>query len=257
MLAKQRQRLILDRLEHDGAVAVSTLAREWRISRETVRRDINHLAAAGRVVKTHGGALSVQLREPDIAERGAVNAAGKRAIAMTAAALVPDGASLILDSGTTTRKLAEALTEKRELTVYTNDLEIVRLLGRRKGNRVLVLGGELQAHEDSISGIDAADMLGRYVADFAFVGAGGFAADGCLTDYSRDAAMMRSTMFKAGRAAALLADHTKFVRVTPVKVPGFERARWIVVDQSPPPALASVWRGFGVEILQAKAGRGK
>jgi len=257
MLAKQRQRLILDRLEHDGAVAVSALAREWRISRETVRRDINQLAQAGRVVKTHGGALSVQMREPDADARGAVNAAGKRAIAAAAAALVPDGASLILDSGTTTRALAHALAERRELTIYTNDLEIVRLLGRRNGNRLLVLGGELQPHEDTLSGIDAADMLARYIADFGFVGAGGFAPDGSLTDYSRDAAIMRANIFKAARATAVVADHTKFARATPVKVPGFERARWIVVDQAPPPALAGQWSELGIEILQARPGRGK
>jgi len=124
LLAEDRHRLILRRLDENGSVAIRTLARELGVSRETIRRDIDRLATRGGFRKTRGGAVAFAPVEATDTERGMVNALAKRAIGERAAALVRDGASLILDSGTTTRAVAQALSTRRNLTVYTNDLAI-------------------------------------------------------------------------------------------------------------------------------------
>ena len=109
MLAEQRRSLILDIVAEQGSVSVTELYRRLKVSRETIRRDITRLATENRLCKTHGGALSLDSREPAFAERMSVNLPGKRAIGRVAAALVPDGASLIIDAGTTALCVAEAL----------------------------------------------------------------------------------------------------------------------------------------------------
>ena len=113
---------------------------------------------------------------------------------IAAAKLVSDGMSVILDSGTTTRQVADALLSKRNLTIYTNDLGICRRLGRHNGNKVVLLGGVLQDHENAVLGPDSVAMLSQYFADFAFVGVGGITMDGVLTDYSREASELRGLM---------------------------------------------------------------
>jgi DeoR family glycerol-3-phosphate regulon repressor len=249
MLAEQRHRLILDRLGEDGAVSIATLSAELSISRETVRRDVQLLAGRGLLRKTHGGALPLVAVEPDVGLRFSLNPEGKRAIGRRAALEVPDGASIILDSGTTTRAIADALTARHGLVVYTNDLEICRRLARRNGNRVILLGGEIQAHEEATIGWDAIETLSRYYADFAFVGAGGITAEGELTDFGRDAAELRSRMLGAARWAAVVADHSKFGRVTPARVAGFGRGRKLITDKTPPRALRAALEALGIEIL--------
>jgi DeoR/GlpR family transcriptional regulator of sugar metabolism len=117
MLAEQRRDQILNILVEKGSVSVKELFRRLKVSRETIRRDITRLDAENRLRKTHGGALSVDQVEPAFAERLEVNIEGKRAIGWMAAGLVPDGASLIIDSGTTTLCVAEALGQYRGLTV--------------------------------------------------------------------------------------------------------------------------------------------
>jgi DeoR/GlpR family transcriptional regulator of sugar metabolism len=253
MLAEQRQRLILERLTRLGAVSISDLSHEWQVSRETVRRDIGALATRGALLKTHGGAVSLSPTEPDEAARETVNAEGKRAIGLLAATLVPDGASVIIDSGTTTRHVAEALGEKRRLIVYTNDLGVCRRLGRRNDNRVILLGGELLAHEEATLSLDTMEVLSRYHADFAFIGVGGITDGGDVTDFTRTGSELRTRMIGAARSAAIVADHTKFGRTTPVKIAGFESARWLIADAAPPRALRSTLEAKGLTVLVAGA----
>lgn len=90
-----------------------------------------------------------------------------------AAQFAPDGASVIIDSGSTTQAVARALTDGHKLTVYTNDRRIALLLGSRNDNRVTLPGGELSDLEDATFGLDSVQQLSQYHTDFAFVGAGG------------------------------------------------------------------------------------
>ena len=230
---------------------MAELVRELRVSRETIRRDLNALAARGLLVTTHGGALSSDRREPDLDVREAANAGAKRAIGERAASLVPDGASVIVDSGSTTHAVARALMDRHRLTVYTNDWRIALLLGRRNDNRVTLLGGELSGHEDATFGLDTVQQLAQYHADYAFVGAGGITAEGRLTDYSRMVAEVRGRMLASSGCAVVVADHSKFGRVTPVRIGGFEQVRYVVTELAPEAAIARAIAARGPELLIA------
>ena len=251
MLAEQRHQYILAQVTRNGALSVAELVRELNVSRETIRRDLNTLAGRGLIVTTHGGALSGDRREPDLDVREAANASAKRAIGERAAELVPDGASLIIDSGSTTQAVARALTGRHRLTVYTNDWRIALLLGRRNDNRVTLLGGELSENEDATFGLDTVHQLTQYHADFSFVGAGGISPDACLTDYTRMAAEVRSRMIAAANLVVVVADNSKFGRVTPVRINGFESARYLVTELAPERALAKAIAACGPELLIA------
>ncbi len=251
MLAERRRGMILDLLAEKGSVSVSELHRRLDVSRETIRRDIGRLAAENRLRRTHGGALSLESHEPVFAERMGVNLAGKRAIGRRAAALVPDGASVIIDSGTTIQCFAEALAARRGLTVYTNDLRVAALLVRRPDNRVLILGGQLQGAEGATMGRDTTDMLERYFADFAFVGAGALSSHPWLMDFTREAAALRGRMLELARAPVVLADHTKFARRAPVRVPNLDQAAYLVTDRLPDGRMAEALASLPAELMVA------
>jgi len=256
MLAEQRRDQILNILVEKGSVSVKELFRRLKVSRETIRRDITRLDAENRLRKTHGGALSVDQVEPAFAERLEVNIEGKRAIGWMAAGLVPDGASLIIDSGTTTLCVAEALGQYRGLTVYTNDIHVAGRLAGRNNNRVLLLGGELQGSEGATLGRDTTQMLANYYADFAFVGASALSTDPWLMDYSREAAETRAEMLAQARTPVLLADHTKFNRTAPVRVANLDRVSHLIIDLKPDKAMAKGLEKLSAEILVAGKGKG-
>ncbi|KVD86504.1 AraC family transcriptional regulator [Burkholderia sp. ABCPW 14] len=249
MLAEQRYRYILSELGRAGALSVAQLVNTLNVSRETIRRDLNALAARGLVITTHGGALAADRHEPSASERDASHADAKRAIGRRAAELVPDGASVLLDSGSTVHAVALALVDRHRLTVYTNDWRIAGVLGRRNGNRVTLLGGELSDDEDATFGLDTIQQLGQYHVDFAFVGAGGITPDGTLTDYSRVVAEVRGRMLAAAAAPVVVADHSKFGRVTPVRINGSEAARFLVTERAPDKAMRRALTSRGIELV--------
>jgi len=252
MFAEQRRSTILDLLARRGSVSVTELHRRLDVSRETIRRDINSLAAAHQLQKTHGGALSIDSVEPAISERMSVNIDGKRAIGRMAAGMVADGASLIIDSGTTTLCLAEALVGRHRLCVYTNDIQVAARLAGRHENRVFVLGGEVVGGEGAMVGRDTTAMLENYYADFSFVGASALSPGHGLTDYTREAAELRKLMLRNARATVLLADHSKFKRVAPVKVSSLEGLDHLITDSSLTGDTAAYFSRLKCEVLVAE-----
>lgn len=251
MLAEERQRLILSMVNTRGSISITEIQRKLKVSRETIRRDLVALADSQRLRKAHGGALSLEQSEPEMTVRQVTNVDGKRAIGRIAASLVPDGASVILASGTTVQAVAEALMARRQLTVFTNSIfSCGRLMGHN-GNRIYMLGGEVQASNGAALGRDATAMLANYYADFAFIGAGAISPAGWLMDYTREEGELHSRMLAAARTSAVVADHGKFGRFAPVRVGNFDKATHLITDIVPEPEITNALAALPLEILVA------
>ena len=250
-LAVRRHNEIVQRLRAAGSVSVGELANVFGVSHETIRRDLKLLEDHGHLDVVHGGAARRGMMEPSIAQRGEENAEGKAAIAREAARMVADAGSVLIDSGTTTAALTYELVGRTGLTIFTNSLNHALTLCRVSGNRVVMLGGEVDGNDEAVFGTGTSTGLDAVRADIAFIGVGGFAEDGGMTDYSVTAAETRGKMILMGRAY-LLADETKFTRRTPFRVPNMDKCAGVIVDKLPEPALASVWQVHGWDIIVAK-----
>lgn len=240
------------RLGAAGTVSVEEMAALFAVSRETIRRDLKTLAVRGQLDVVHGGAARRETVEAALDLRVRENAEGKAAIARAAAGLVEDGMVVLLDSGSTTLAVAEALADKRDLTICTNSPAIAQLLCRRPRTRVHLLGGEIDPTDEAAFGIDTMEALTRFRIDIAFVGVGGLSQDGEVTDYNRVAAEQRSRMIGSAAAAYLVLDRSKFGRLTPIRVPGAERAAGLIADAEPPPAMRRALKRRRLRLLVAE-----
>ncbi|MCC2111972.1 MAG: DeoR/GlpR transcriptional regulator [Hyphomicrobiales bacterium] len=252
LLAAQRHALILEAIDRDRALSIRAISDRLGVSRETIRKDIATLAAENRLNQVRGGAVRIEVAEPSLAERNRNNPAGKAAIARIAARLIPPGASVLLDSGSTTRALAALLAERDDLCFATNDL-VIALALQRRGRDVDILGGRLSLDEESTSGPDALQMLAGYNFDLAFAGVGGLDAERLFSDFSREAAGLRGAMLRAATAPVLLADCSKFGRIAParldVAIPGLR----LITDRAPPAAIRAALAAAGVALSIARA----
>jgi DeoR family transcriptional regulator, glycerol-3-phosphate regulon repressor len=231
-LAVDRHGKILQRLESKGTVSVADLAERFDVSMETIRRDLKLLSDQGRLHMVHGGATTLDV-EPALSRRTIENQKGKVAIGRKAADLVKDGMVILIDSGSTTLALAEALINRNHLTVLTNSLPIALVLTRTKSIKTVVLGGEIEPNDEASFGLDAMDMVRKFRVDLAFIGAGGISHDGEFTDYTRIAAEQRALMMATGQRAFVLADHTKFSKRTPVRIPTTTALTGLITDHLP------------------------
>jgi DeoR family transcriptional regulator, fructose operon transcriptional repressor len=211
MYAEERQQEILQHARANGRVDVTALAETFAVTAETIRRDLTTLERAGVLRRVHGGAIPVERMgfEPALAARDAALTDEKERIAKVALAEVPREGAIILDAGTTTARLAQALPADRELTVVVNSPAIASILGPRTNLKVLLLGGRVRGK--TLATVDdwALRPLADLYVDVAFIGTNGLSVERGLTTPDPAEAAVKRAMIAASRRTIVLADHTK------------------------------------------------
>ncbi len=214
MLNEERRRAILDSLAREGRVLVKDLAPQFETSQVTIRKDLEILHSRGLVYRTHGGALPVPmgaLLDPSLREKEKLHRKEKQRIGAVAAQLVKEGASVLLDSGTTATSVARALREFGNLTVITNAVNIAAELA---GTAVTVIltGGVLRENSFSLVGPLAEETLHRLSADILFLGVDGFDVHFGLTTPNLLEATVNRVMMEIAKRVVVVCDSSKFGR---------------------------------------------
>ena len=161
MLAAERRNLILEKVHENKKVIVSELSKEFDVSEETIRRDLDKLEEDGHVIKSYGGAVINEKGSIDLPfnVRWKSNTQGKQKIAELISQEIEDGDHIILDASTTAVFIAKNIKQKRHLTVVTNSIEILLELSDVSGWDIIATGGLLKAGSMSLLGKKAADIL--------------------------------------------------------------------------------------------------
>lgn len=211
MYAEERQSRIVTQARAEGRVEVARLAAELDVTPETIRRDLTTLERRGVLRRVHGGAIPLERLgfEPGIDTRASVMTAEKERIAKAALDQLPDEGSILIDAGTTTARLAEALPRDRELTVVTNGLDIAVQLASQPNVTVLALGGRVRGRTLATVDVWAMQTLESTFVDVAFMATNGISVERGLTTPDPTEAAVKRAMIGSARRAVLLADHTK------------------------------------------------
>lgn len=239
MPENDRRAAILGLLREHQRVETDALARRFRVTVQTIRRDLDRLEGDGLLTRTHGGAVPrSSVANIGYADRQTLNLDAKRAIARTAARLIPDRASLYLDIGTTAEALAAALLNHDGLMVITNNLRAATILAANPTFEVIVAGGVLRQADAGLVGEQTVGFLRQFRPDFACLSASALDLTGDFLDYDfREVQVSRIARTQAHRAM-LLADASKFRRRAPVRIGSLEDLEDFVTDASPPGDLA-------------------
>jgi len=241
-------------LVHDrGRVTVQELSAQFGVSEATARRDLEELDQLGQIRRTHGGAVQAEKapKEPPMLQRMGSLADEKARIGQAAAGLIQDGETIFLGSGTTVIEIARRLPPGIHLTVITNSLPVVNDLATHPGIELIVVGGMLRQSELSMVGHVAEQAVREFRADKAFIGM--FAIDvarGFTNDYPPET-MTDRAILNIARQVIVVADHSKFGRVSSILVAPVEAAQIIITDQATPSAAVEQLRDLGIQVIQA------
>lgn len=244
MLAEARRRSLLNLISQRGFATLEDLVSSVGASESTIRRDLEALDQAGAIKRTHGGAVCTgEVRSmPALDDRATSAAAEKRAIGVAAASLVRDGDTVLLDGGTTTLEVARALVG-RPIQVVTNSLPIAGLLAVSKETDLILVGGYVYPRTGVAMGPLAIATLEGLRVRLVIMGAGGIVADGVFNSNSVLVETERR-MMACGQEVVLVADHTKFGRLSLAKLCDLEEVSRIVTDAG----LGAEYR----ELLEAR-----
>jgi DeoR family transcriptional regulator of aga operon len=251
VLSVDRRRETYELLLQRGSARIADIAAHLSVSPQTVRRDLDSLAADGLVRRVHGGAVvdsSGDGGEGPQLERAALNRAEKRRIGALAAARVTDGETIFLSGGTTTEHVVPWLEHVRRLTVITNAVNIAYLLGRHPDVQVIVLTGTLRHTEMTLLGQLAEDAVADFRIDHALYGCYALDPDEGLYGASLAEASMDRRVVAAADRLTVLADHSKFGRRGPVQIAAVSRITTLITGRGAPEDAVARLRGHGVEV---------
>lgn len=252
-LGETRRAGILAWLQEEGSARVRTLAEAFDVSEVTVRQDLEKLESDGFIVREHGGAFlkSVTQQVRAMALQHAENMDAKRAIGRAAAALVGDGETIILDSGSTTTEVAAQLPGRRDMTVITNALNIALMLGAEPGFEVHMSGGHFKAPTLSLSGDRSADYFRGLFAQTLFLATAAVDLRAGLTYPALSDIPVKRAMIEAAERVVLVADSSKIGRRSFTALGGIELVDVLVTDAGIAAGDRITIEQAGVEVMVA------
>ncbi len=234
MLAEERFAAILQLLNERRTATVAQFCEVTGASEATVRRDLAALDGQGRLVKVHGGATALEgvfeSTEPDVGTKALLHVEQKDRIARYAARQIDDGDIVFLDAGTTTLRMVEYLGASGA-TFVTTGIDCARRLVE-KGRRTFVIGGEIKPGTQAIVGAAALESLGRYNFTKAFLGTNGITVRQGFTTPDPEEALMKSKAAEQAYLTYVVADSSKFGRVSAAEICPLKKA-CIITDRLP------------------------
>ncbi len=249
----QRRNQIIKKITEKRMVKVSDLMNDFKVSIETIRRDLEFLEKHGYLKRVYGGAVLSGLygQEPAYEHREVINYDEKKAIAAKTAELINDGDIIFMDVGTTPLEVARCLHTKNNLTVITNSSLIAHILVANKSFHVILLGGEMRHGELSVSGFLCDINLQYFNANKAIIGVGGITTDTGITDYHIEEANNRRTMIQRVDKLIAVADHSKFGVVAMNNICPTNRIHTLVTDWNTPAKIVAEYRLAGLNVIVA------
>lgn len=247
-----RLRKLQELVRLEGSVEVESIAQLLGLSRETIRRDLATLAGQGLVVRTRGGATApwASLTELDLSVRASENHAEKEAIAKyVASAIIANGNSIALDTGTTTTEIARAL-RGRPVTVVTPSLTVISELAGTKTN-VIVVGGQLRHESMGMVGSITEHVVKQFMCDVAFLCGPAINAELGLMDTDLHGVAVKQVMLAHARRTYAVLDHTKLERTAFTRVCTSDELTGIVTDSGADPEVVRGFETAGLEVLVA------
>ena len=251
MLAIERRKEILTRLEAEGKVLVSELAKSFSVTEETIRRDLEKLDREGLASKTYGGAVSKHTATLDLPYkiRIGVNVEEKQRIADRVADMISDGERIMLDSSSTAIYIIKKLKEKKNLTVITNSVVILLELADKSDWTVLSTGGNLKEGALSLTGSSAEKMIRSYHVDTAICSCKGVDMEIGVTDSNEKDSLIKQAMFASAERRILAADTLKLGKKSFVRVCEFEDIDVLATDDKPQDNWCEFCKKSGVDIV--------
>ena len=254
MFQEHRHQKIESFLKQQKAVKAAELASLLNVSIDTVRRDLEALEKKGTIKRVHGGAI---LKQSDtnvlnklFNEREVKNLEKKQEAALVAIELIEEGQAIALNGGTTTIELAKLLSQKfQRLTVITNDIRILSILGENKNFKIVLSGGFFNPDEYTLYGKPCEETLANFNIDLAFITVNGLSIENGLTDFRIHEVDVIKTILSRSKHRVVIADASKFETSSYINICPLKDIDLIVTDSSIPTTIAEDYRKNQIRIL--------
>jgi DeoR/GlpR family transcriptional regulator of sugar metabolism len=250
-LPEQRRQMLLDLLARDGKILAAEASRALDVSEDTVRRDLNELAAAGQLRRVHGGALPLLPLTPaaaPFASRQQEPDVSRSRFAGALAAMIRPGETVLIDGGTTMLAMAQALPRELRATIITPSLPAAMVLMAHPGIELIVIGGRVDKAEQASTGITAWEAVAALSVDSCFLGVCGIDAEAGLMEMSHDEARLKLRMIQSAGRTITAASAKKLGTRAPFRIGAINLLTCLLTEANIPPEKLAPYRQTGIDL---------
>jgi DeoR/GlpR family transcriptional regulator of sugar metabolism len=250
MLTEERRRRILEMLHQDGKVLASQLTEVFDVSEDTIRRDLNELAASGKIQRVHGGALPPTPAGGSYAARQHQQPQAKAEIAQAAMQLIRDHQVILLDGGTTPLQVAQRLPRTLQATVITHSPPIATALAEHPTVEVIVVGGKLYKHSLATVGASTVEAYRQIRADICFLGICSLHPELGISTNNFEEAEVKRVLIASSAEVVALTSSDKLGTAAPYIIGPLSELTHLVTERNVPFDLLLPYQQRGVTIIQ-------
>jgi DeoR family glycerol-3-phosphate regulon repressor len=237
----QRQIDLIALVQKSGFITIDNLVKHFCVTPQTIRRDLNKLAEEGSIIRHHGGAEPASsTANASYQSRKIMNLNAKERIAESLVKMIPNGASLFINIGTTTEMIAKALLNHSDLNIVTNNIHVATILSVKEDFTVIIAAGEVRHRDGGIIGEATCDFISQFQMDYGIIGISGISPDGSLLDFDFREVKVAQAIIENSSHVLLAADHSKFGRSAMVKQGNISQIDHLFTDETPPTDIEEI-----------------
>jgi len=252
MLVAERYELIVQLVNERGSIRVSELSELCSVTEETIRRDLDKLEQAGRLKRSHGGAVSVKESQQEIPyfEREITRAQEKMRIAEEAVKLIQPHDRILLDASTSAWYMAKIMPDI-PITILTNAVKVATELSTKEKIEVISLGGRLSPRSLSFVGPITEKTLESFHVNKLFFSCKGVHLERGISESGELQARLKQQMIEAADEVILIADSSKFGVKSFTQVSNLSAINTIITDRNLDEDMQKSLQAVGLTVTLA------
>ncbi len=252
MLVAERHQKIVELINERKSIRVTELSKIFSITEETIRRDLEKLESQKKLIRSHGGAVSINASatsEVSYLEREITNVKEKKQIALEAVKQVIEGDKIILDASTTAWYMAKELPDM-DITVLTNSIKVATELSAKKEITVISTGGILRAESLSNVGPLAESSLESYHVNKAFISCKGLHLERGMSEANEQQARIKELMVNSADTVYVMVDYSKFGAQAFTKFSDINSIDYVITDNQVDPQTIQQLIDRSVQVIK-------
>jgi DeoR/GlpR family transcriptional regulator of sugar metabolism len=249
MLKRERQAYILHQVNLHNKVLSADLSQHINVSDDTIRRDLQELAVAGKLIKVHGGALSPSFHDGIHTSKEVYSYTQKKIIAQKAASLVKDGMFVLTGGGTTIIELARALPNSLRATFISGSIPAIYEYMNHPNIDVIVIGDKISKNSKITVGLDAVSRIRQIKADICFMGVNALSLENGVSDNDWDVVQIKKAMVESSQKVVCLTIAEKLNSQQPLQVCESSKIDTLITELLPDDRLLDRYKEAGIKVL--------
>ena len=249
MLKQERQAYILHQVNLHNQVLSANLSTDLSVSEDTVRRDLQELADGGKIIKVHGGALSLSFNDFHSPSKHVYAHTQKKLIARKAIPLIQQDMFVTTTGGTTLIELAKALPASLKATFISGSIPVIMEYTYHPNIDVIVIGDKVSKNSKITVGGDAITKIRQIKSDLCFLGVNAIDAEHGITDNDWDVVQVKRAMIESAQKVVCLSIAEKINTCQPFHVFPAEEIDILITELDPDDPLLEPYRKKGIQVI--------